>query len=175
MSAMRETALPRHSSEKNAFRIAEAADAATLVLPAAGTVLAFDFGTRRIGVASAELSVGMAHPLTTLAAADRERRDEAIGDLVRTWQPVWLVVGLPTHVDGAEHELTARCRRFASELHKRFTLPVSLVDERLSTQAARSALDEQGVRGRRQKDVRDQVAAQMILQNFLDERPHVPA
>jgi putative Holliday junction resolvase len=175
MSAMRETALYRQSSERNPFRIAEDADGVTLSLPAAGTVLAFDFGTRRIGVASGELSVGVAHPLTTLSVGDRERRFEAIAGLLRTWRPVWLVVGLPTHVDGTEHELTARCRRFAAELGRRFTLPVSLVDERLSTQAARGALEEQGVRGRKQKDVRDQVAAQMILQNFLDERPHVPA
>jgi putative Holliday junction resolvase len=136
--------------------------------PPTGTVLAFDFGSRRIGVASGELSLHLSHPLVTIAAEARERRQAAIAALIAEWQPVWLVVGLPTHVDGTAHELTARCRRFAEELRRAHRLPVTLVDERLTTYAAGEALHEAGVSARRQKPVRDQVAAQMILQTFFD-------
>ena len=145
--------------------------------PRVGTVLAFDFGSKRIGVASGELSLGLAHPLVTIAATERDRCDAAIAALIAEWQPVWLVVGLPTHVDGTPHELTRRCRNFAQALKRRYDLPVSLVDERLTTYAAGDALRAAGVAARKQKPVRDQVAAQMILQSFFDQRSthHVTA
>lgn len=139
-----------------------------------GTVLALDFGERRLGVAVGELELGSAHPLQTLqAGSDRERMAQ-IARLVAEWAPVLLIVGLPSHLDGTEHELTRRCRRFAERLQRRFGLPVELVDERLTSQTARLALDEAGVRGRRQKEMLDQVAAQHILQAWFEGR-HEPA
>ena len=136
----------------------------------AGTVLAFDFGTRRIGVAIGETSTGIAHPLTTIADAAEDGRFEAIAALLETWRPVVLVVGLPTHADGAPHAMTARARRFARQLEGRFGLPVAFSDERFTTQAA--AVDLQGAQrpGRGAKALRDQVAAQLILQAYLDQR-----
>jgi putative Holliday junction resolvase len=134
----------------------------------AGTVLAFDFGTRRIGVAIGETGIGVAHPLATLAAKSGRERFEAIGALIEEWRPVLLVVGLPTHADGTAHAMTARALRFARQLEGRFGLPVTCCDERFTTYDAELALRGAGVRAR--KTVRDQVAAQLILQSYLDQR-----
>jgi putative Holliday junction resolvase len=136
----------------------------------AGTVLAFDFGTRRIGVAIGETAIGVAHPLATVAAKSGRERFEAIGALIEEWRPVLLVVGLPTHADGTSHVMTARALRFARQLEGRFGLPVTCCDERFTTYDAELALRGAGVRGRAAKTVRDQVAAQLILQSYLDQR-----
>jgi putative Holliday junction resolvase len=102
--------------------------AATLLRPAAraGTILAFDFGTRRIGVAVGETTLGLAHPLATIAADGDDDRLAAIASLVREWQPALLVVGLPTHADGTPHAMTARAQEFARRLEARFRLTVEL-------------------------------------------------
>jgi putative Holliday junction resolvase len=146
--------------------------AATLLRPAerAGTVLAFDFGTRRIGVAVGETTLGLAHPLATIAAESDDERFAEIGSLVREWQPTVLVVGLPTHADGTPHAMTARAQEFARWLGARFRLAVDLVDERYTTEAATAALADAGVGARGHKPLRDQVAAQIILQAYLDQR-----
>jgi len=134
---------------------------------AGGTVLAFDFGEKRLGVAVGELSLRMAHPLKTIhASADRERL-RRVASLVEEWAPVLLVVGLPASLNGAEHALSARCRAFAERLQARFRIPTCLVDETLTSHAAGQALADAGVRGARQKAVVDQVAAQQILQTFF--------
>lgn len=133
-----------------------------------GTVLAFDFGTKRIGAAVGETALGIAHPLTTIHAADKQRRYAAIEALVREWQPAALIVGLPAHLDGSEHEISRLARKFATELGQRFKLPVEFVDERLTSAAAESSLGESGVAARKRKAVVDAVAAQHILQDFLD-------
>ena len=99
-------------------------------------VLAFDFGEARIGAAVGDTSVGIAHPLATIDAADRKTRYAAIAALIDEWRPARLVVGLPAHMDGTEHELTRLARKFARELEGRFGLPVEFVDERLSSTAA---------------------------------------
>ncbi len=137
------------------------------VLPSGGTVLAFDFGLQRTGVANGDLLLGIAHPLTTITAEANDARFAAIEALIREWQPVWLVVGLPLNEDGTVHEFSNRCRRFANQLHGRFNLPVTLVDERYSSLHAGSLLNETGKHGRKQKPVLDQVAAQSILQSFF--------
>jgi putative Holliday junction resolvase len=146
--------------------------AATLRRPAerAGTILAFDFGTRRIGVAVGETTLGLAHPLATIAANSDDERLAAIASLVREWQPALLVVGLPTHADGTPHAMTARAQEFARCLEARFRLTVDLVDERYSTEAATAALADAGVGARGHKPLRDQVAAQIILQAYLEQR-----
>ena len=146
--------------------------AATLRRPAerAGTILAFDFGRRRIGVAVGETTLGLAHPLATITADSDDDRLAAIGSLVREWQPALLVVGLPTHADGTAHAMTARAQEFARWLEARFRLAVELVDERYTTEAATTALADAGVGVRGHKPVRDRVAAQIILQAYLDQR-----
>ena len=136
----------------------------------AGTILAFDFGTRRIGVAVGERTIGLAHPLATIATEQNEQRFAAIEALIAEWHPTLLVVGLPLHADGTAHALTARARRFAKQLEGRFGLTAELVDERFTTHAAGAALLDAGVKRSSHKGVRDQVAAQLILQTYLDYR-----
>jgi putative Holliday junction resolvase len=102
------------------------------------TFLAFDFGTRRVGVATGNSLTGTATPLTTIAAEGAARL-AAIDALVEAWRPSALVVGVPFHPDGAAHENTVRARRFARQLEARFRLPVHEVDERYTTTAAKSA------------------------------------
>jgi len=135
-----------------------------------GTVLALDLGLKRTGVASGELSIGVAHPLTTLHADSTDARLAALDRLVREWQPVLWVVGLPTHPDGGEHEMTRVARNFAKKLENRFRLPVFLVDERHSSSVAESELHAAGVHGRKNREKLDAVAAQIILQSFFDDR-----
>ncbi|MBK7900119.1 MAG: Holliday junction resolvase RuvX [Azonexus sp.] len=132
------------------------------------TVLAFDFGEKRIGVAVGETLLAQAHPLTVIATGDRERRWQAIAALVAEWQPVRLVVGLPTHVDGTAHAMTERCRRFGDSLRRRHALPVDFADERLSSLDAQSRLRETGRNARSAKGVLDAVAAQLILQTWFE-------
>ncbi|MEO8345122.1 MAG: Holliday junction resolvase RuvX [Betaproteobacteria bacterium] len=134
------------------------------------TVLAFDFGTQRIGVAMGNTLTSKAHPLTTIDDERTEQRFSKIAALIKEWQPGTLVVGLPTHSDGTEHDMTQRAQRFARQLEGRFQLPVALVDERWTTEAAQATLDAAGVTGRQGKAVRDQAAAQIILQSWFDER-----
>jgi putative Holliday junction resolvase len=105
---------------------------------AALSFLAFDFGTRRTGVASGNTLLGRAQPLRTLAG-EGDARFSAIGALLREWQPDALVVGVPLHPDGAPHEQTRRARRFANQLRGRFGLPVHEVDERYTTTEALAA------------------------------------
>ena len=139
-----------------------------------GTVLAFDFGTKRIGVAIGENIAGSARSLTTIAGEANDARFAAIARLVEEWQPACLVVGLPLTLDGAEHEMTARCRRFAHQLEGRFRLPVELVDERLTSAEAESTLRAAGRAPRTPGNLRndkarvDAEAARIILQNWFD-------
>jgi putative holliday junction resolvase len=135
-----------------------------------GTVLAFDYGERRLGVAVGELALRIAHPLTTIHAKSDTERLEQIGELVAQWQPVRLIVGLPSQMNDDDQPLARRCRRFADRLLRRFRIDTRLVDERLSSHAAAESLAEAGVRGIRQKAMLDQVAAQHILQTYFSMR-----
>jgi len=137
-----------------------------------GVVLAFDFGTQRIGVAVGNTTLCSAQPLLTIAAEKAQTRFAAIADLIETWQPVLVVVGLPLQADGGEQETTRRSRRFARQLQGRFGIEVVLVDERGTTLAARVDLNAAGVRGSKQKPLLDKIAAQHILQAYFDQRFH---
>ena len=147
-----------------------------LTLPVAGTVLAFDFGEKRIGVAVGDLALRIAHPLETIEAEENARRFARIQTLLDEWVPCRLVVGLPMHPDGTEHELTRLSRRFAQRLEGRFRLPVSLVDERFTSVAAESRLRETGARGESVRKNLDAAAACQILQSWFDSAvPPAPA
>jgi putative Holliday junction resolvase len=139
-----------------------------------GTVLALDFGEKRIGIAVGETELGHAHPLAVIRAQTKDERDAAIGKLIAEWQPKELVVGLPTHADGTPHEMTARCRNFAERLERRFKLPTHLADERLTSLDAETRLRETGRNAKAAKPLLDAVAAQLILQTWFDTR-HVPS
>lgn len=134
-----------------------------------GTLLGFDFGTKRIGIAVGNTISSTAQPLTTISDEKNDVRFAEIGALLREWEPVALVVGLPCNDDGTPHEMTSLCRRFANRLKGRFDLPTLLVDERYTSAAASSLLDEEGIHGRKQKSLIDQYAAQQILQAYFDE------
>ncbi len=133
-----------------------------------GTVLAFDFGERRIGIAVGEHLLASATPLMTIDNESNEIRFQIITKLVSEWQPRLLVVGLPLSLDGTEHAVTQLCKKFARRLNGRFNLPVMLIDERYSSVEASQRLNEAGIRGRAQKEMLDQVAAQTILQSYFD-------
>jgi putative Holliday junction resolvase len=133
-------------------------------------VLAFDFGTRRVGVAVGNTLVRAAHALTTIDEARSEPRFAAIGELVEQWQPGSFIVGLPVHADGSEHELTERARRFARQLEGRFRRPVAFVDERYTSEEATAMQAQRGRGGRQHRPERDAIAAQIILQAWFDDR-----
>ena len=126
-------------------------------MPKAGTVLAFDFGLKRIGVAIGEPELGTAHPLAAVS------RFEQIESLVDEWKPSTLVVGLPTSPKGEAHAMTKQAEDFARRLARRFKLPVVRVDERYTSVEAESRL-----RGLRNKKI-DSVAAQLILEQYFDQ------
>lgn len=138
--------------------------------PLVGTILAFDFGEKRIGVAVGDIVLGLAHPLVTVSEEITKRRFDDIAKLIEEWKPVQLVVGLPTHADGTDHELTRLSRQFARRLEGRFGISTRLVDERYTSIVARVALQEAGIKRKKQKLVLDQVAAQQILQSYFDRQ-----
>jgi putative Holliday junction resolvase len=133
-----------------------------------GTVLAFDFGTRKIGVAIGNTMLAAARPLTTIVGEAAAPRFAAIAELLVEWEPVQLVVGRPVHADGTEHAMTARAERFARQLEGRFGLPVARVDERHTTHEAAARLAAEGIHGDARRAVQDEVAAQLILQAWFD-------
>lgn len=136
-----------------------------------GSVLAFDFGEKRIGVAVGEWLLGQAHPLTIIRSEANAERFAAISALINEWKPVSLVVGLPVALDGTPHAMTARCTRFANQLRGRFGLPVDYAEERLSSVEAEERLRESGYNGRSAKEHLDALAAQIILQCFFERFP----
>jgi putative Holliday junction resolvase len=130
-------------------------------------VLAFDFGEKRIGVAVGDLELRISHPLQTISAEDNATRFAQIGALVAEWRPVQLVVGLPMHADGTEHELSRLARRFAHRLEGRFGVAVALVDERLTSASAESRLREAGARRDKIEASLDAAAASEILAAYF--------
>ncbi|MBP0598395.1 Holliday junction resolvase RuvX [Herbaspirillum sp. LeCh32-8] len=123
------------------------------------TILAFDFGLKRIGVAVGNTGLKQAQPLTVIGEPTNDGKFAAIGKLIGEWQPARCVVGLPLHPDGAEHEMSVRCRRFANQLHGRYGVEVTLVDERYSSAVIAQQRGEQ---------IDDQAAA-IILQQYFDD------
>ena len=140
----------------------------------ARSILAFDFGLQRIGVAVGEPELGTAHPLPVVAAQSGTGRLTAIGELVGEWQPALLVVGRPLDEDGLPHEMTRRAERFARQLNGRFGLPVRLVDESYSSVEAESRV--RAAYGRRRAaalargKALDSQAAQLLLEQYFNDK-----
>jgi putative Holliday junction resolvase len=122
------------------------------------TVLAFDFGVKRIGVAVGNTQLRAAQALTTLHSKSKDQAFIEIEKLIQEWQPDFLVVGLPRHPDGAEHEMTHKATRFGNQLHGRMNLPVFWVDERYTS----AVIDYE------ENDI-DSAAAALILEQFFSE------
>ena len=137
-----------------------------------GTILAFDYGEKRIGVATGETILKTAHALTTIDAEQNALKFSQIAQLINEWRPSLLVVGLPLHMDehldNKPHLMTQLAKKFAQRLEGRFNLPVLMVDERLSSVEAEQNLRDAGVTGSKQKALLDAVAAQSILQSYFD-------
>ena len=123
------------------------------------TLLAFDFGLKRIGVAIGNTLIKQAQPLKIITGEANDVKFKAIGALIDEWQNTHCIVGFPSHPDGVEHEMSARCRRFAHQLEGRFGVKVSLVDERYTSAVITAKRGE----------VIDAQAAALILQQYFDE------
>ena len=134
------------------------------------TVMAFDFGEKRIGVAVGNLAIGAASALTTIHAESNVDRLAAVAALVREWQPAQLVVGEPAYQDGAPHPIAHLAKKFGNRLQENFKLPVVYVNETLTSIDAARLLTGQGIKGSRQKEKIDAVAAQVILQSWFDQQ-----
>ncbi|PMS36888.1 putative Holliday junction resolvase [Trinickia symbiotica] len=132
------------------------------------TLLAFDYGEKRIGVAIGNALTGQARALAVVPNPNREARFAAVGKLIGEWKPDALVVGLPSHPDGTPHEMTRLAKRFGNQLNGRFNLPVDWVDERYSSVEAEAGLRASGGRA----DMLDAEAARIILQQYLDGLSH---
>ena len=124
-----------------------------------GVILAFDFGLKRIGVAIGNTILKTAQPLTVIKEESNTNRFQIIETLLAEWKPIRLIIGLPFHADGTEHDMTKRCRRFANQLHGRFNIATILVDERFSS----------CVLNFKQGEADDAHAAALILQQYFDE------
>ncbi len=133
---------------------------------AARTFLCFDYGLKRIGVAVGQELTGTASALTTVSARDGKPDWDAISRLFEEWRPDAVVVGLPLNMDGSEHELSRRARRFGNQLHGRYNLPAHFIDERLSSLEAEALLKG---RSHHKQDI-DKLAARVILETWLAEQ-----
>ena len=136
-------------------------------MSAAGTILGFDFGTKRIGVAVGTTVSGIASPLDSIEGEANAARFTAIERIVTEWEPTMLVVGRPRHGDDSPHETARLAEKFARRLKERFRLPIVFVDETLTSAEAESKLREARTRPARKADI-DALAAMLILQSFLD-------
>lgn len=134
------------------------------------TFLGFDYGEKHIGVAVGTTHTRTAQPLTVLSGGKGSPDWHRISQLIEEWRPDALVVGLPFNMDDSESTMTRAARRFGNRLKDRYNLAVHMVDERLSSRIAKDALFEAGISPRRHKQKLDKLAAQTILQAFLNER-----
>jgi putative holliday junction resolvase len=131
-------------------------------VPAAITVMAFDFGTKRVGVAVGNGITRSGQPLAVISTEQKAQRMDRVAALIKEWRPDSLVVGVPRHPDGTAHEMTLLCEKFGRQLAERFRLPVTQIDERYT-----SAVLEQGRKGSEPIDAQ---AAALILEQFFRER-----
>lgn len=136
--------------------------------------LGFDFGTRSLGVAVGSSATGQAEALTTTTVKNQLPDWAVLDRLVAEWQPAALIVGLPRNMDDSESEMTRAARKFGQRLAGRYNLPVQWVDERLTSVDAQNAMVEARVPWKQRKSRIDRLAAQSILQSFLDEGRTAP-
>lgn len=134
-----------------------------------GVLLAFDFGSRRIGVASGQMITCTATPLRTLHARNNGPDWTSISQLINEWQPDALIVGLPLSLDGNETDMSAAARRFGNQLHGRYNLPVHWIQEQLSSHEAEQRQTGAGQHG---KTELDSIAAQVILETWMTQQQH---
>ena len=148
------------------------------------TLLGFDYGSKRIGIAIGQEVTGTVNPLTTLHSINSKPDWENISKLIKEWQPDLIVVGLPLHMDGSEQAMTQAAKRFANQLNGRYQIPVVLMDERLSSHEAESLIKEQSHSHSHSKSHLkskppsvfqdkaqiDMISAQLILQSWMSQQ-----
>lgn len=132
-------------------------------------LIGFDFGMKRIGIAIGQTVTQTARPLDTIKAKDGTPNWNELAKLMKKWMPEAIVVGIPLNMDGTDQPISEKAREFATKLRERFQLPVHEMDERLTTKDARERLFTQGGFKALQDGQVDQVAAQLILQNWFAE------
>jgi putative Holliday junction resolvase len=132
-------------------------------------VMSFDFGTKRIGVAIGQTITKSARPLTTINAKEGVPDWNTVTPLIKKWRPDAFVIGVPLNMDGTEQPITQLARMFANSLKEQYNLPVFEMDERLTTKDARERIFSEGGYKALQEGQVDQVAAQLILQNWFAE------
>jgi putative Holliday junction resolvase len=138
------------------------------------TLLAFDYGEKRIGVAVGNSLTKRARPLMVVPNRNREYRFAEMAKLIGQWQPDALVVGLPMHPDGTPHAMTQQAKRFGNQLNGRFNLPVTWVDERYSSVEAEAGMRAHARAGKTRAEMLDAEAACIILQQYFDGLPAAP-
>ena len=143
-----------------------------LAIKITDTYLGFDFGNKKIGTAVGQTTTKIASPLQTIRSIKQQPDWKLISQLITEWQPVGLVVGISHQADGSANPITPRMLKFCRQLEGRYNLPVYQVDEALSTFEAKQILfDDLHVSAGKLWDVQDQLAAQLILQSWLNKKP----
>lgn len=133
------------------------------------TYLGFDFGNKKIGIAIGQTTTSIASPLKTIRSINQQPNWEIISQLIKEWNPAGLVVGISKQADGSDNLITPRMFKFCRQLEGRYNLPVHQVDEAFSTFEAKQMLfDDLHVNATKLWDVQDQLAAQLILQSWLN-------
>ena len=135
------------------------------------TVIGFDFGLKRIGLATGQTITGTASPLTTLNSAGQSPDWPGIESQIREWRPDALIVGIPYLLDGSASEMTRAAIEFSRELEQRFELPVFTIDESLSSYAAEEQLKQSMKLAKHNKHEIDKMAAAVIVQSWLNSQP----
>lgn len=139
------------------------------------TVVGFDYGKARIGVAVANTLTGIATPQSTIIARDGVPDWAAITRCLQEWKPARLVVGMPRKLDGTDSAMQETILHFIRQLEGRYTLPVDVVSEQLSSREAEQRLKQARQAGRKRKvrkEEIDQVAAAIILESWMQEYSH---
>lgn len=135
------------------------------------TLMGFDFGTKRIGIATGQRITQNANGLGCISAKDGKPNWEELDKLVKQWQPDGFVVGLPINMDGTTSDMSRRANKFSNRLSGRYGKISFTIDERLSTFEAKQEAKAQGHKGHYKSDPVDAIAAQIILQSWLDQFP----
>ena len=134
------------------------------------SVMGFDFGLKRIGLATGQTITGTASPLTTLQASNQKPDWENIEVHIRQWKPDALIVGIPYLLDGGESDITRAARNFCKQLERRFNLPVYTIDESLSSFEAQQQLTQDMKIAKHNKHEIDKMAAAIIVQSWLNSQ-----
>jgi putative holliday junction resolvase len=132
-------------------------------------LLSFDFGLKHIGIAVGQTITQTAQALTSIRAQNGIPNWNEVAELIKTWKPHALIVGIPLNMDGTEQPLTRAATKFSHELKNKFSLPVHHVDERLTSVEARAQLFEEGGYRALKKSAIDSLAAKLILESWLQQ------